>query len=347
MNEPTNKTKKKWPAVLGCVAGALVLIMGSGWLYYQSKLDRLNYDDGKRELDVTTELPLDDLEIPELERPAPENEDELRLPEGDIFSDENVLNVLLLGTDERTPHFSDNARADAIMIASVNREDHTGKLVSIERGIGVPIEGRSDDWITHTFRYGGAALTLKTVQDCFNLDVERYVRVNFHAFIQGIDAIGGIDIEVTQAEADCMNAPDANSLFGPGIQEVHAGVNHMNGATALSYARTRQLDSDWKRIERQRAVVQAAIRQVMHSDLATLNRLADTILPMVQTNFTKSEITALLLELPGFLTSDVKISQMTIPPRELCWNRTSDDGRSLIGVDFAENARILREFLYS
>ena len=320
-----------------------------GWAYYNSKLDLIQYDDGSKEIDTSTSYAIDNDELDIADLPdAPEDVDAsggIETLEGDIYHDNNVVNILLLGTDERTDEFIENARADAIMVMSLNTKEHTIKLISIERGIGVPVPGRNDDWITHTFRYGGAALTMQTVRDCFKLDVNRYIRVNFNAFKEGISAIGGIDIELTPAEAEYINNA-ARQDSSKEIQRVSAGQQHLNGATALTYARIRKIDSDWKRIERQRTVIQAAINQVKNSDIFTLNALADAILPMVQTNLTKAEITRLMLEVPAFLSEGSKMEQMTIPTYETCWNSVGVDGRKMIGVDFEANAQILREFFY-
>ena len=179
------------------------------------------------------------------------------------------------------------------------------------------------------------------------MDVERYVRVNFNVVSKAIDKIGGVDIELTQAEAEHLNSAKKNYYeSGSDIQTVRAGTNHLNGDTAMAYARIRKIDSDWKRIERQRTVIQAAINQVKNSDIFTLNALADAILPMVQTNLTKAEITRLMLEVPAFLSEGSKMEQMTIPTYETCWNSVGVDGRKMIGVDFEANAQILREFFY-
>ena len=333
------KSKRLRSLVVLCLS--LVLLIGlGGWLFLQSKLGLLNYDDGVQEIDTTTQLPLDGLEIPELGE-APEDTDVLNnLPTDGIFHDKSIVNILLLGTDDHGKTFSDNARADAIMLLSLNTEKHTIKLVSIERGIGVSVPGRNDDWITHTFRYGGAALTMQTVHDYFNVDVDRYTRVNFQSFISGIDAIGGIDVTLTPEECTYLNNATGTT------KTVKPGINHLDGATALGYARIRKIDSDWKRIQRQRNVIQAALNQVKNSDLATLNKLADTILPMIQTNLTKSEITSLLLEVPGFISGGLQIEQMTLPTKETCWNTVGVDGRKMIGVDYPANAKILHEFFY-
>lgn len=341
------KKKKKGRKGLIALAVVLVLILLLGlclWLYYNGKLGLIHYDDGSREIDISASAPAEDLDLPDMGEAPPDAEERGQLPEGEVAFDSDVVNILLLGTDERTEEFSDNARADSIMILSLNLKAHTIKLVSIERGIGVPVPGRNDDWITHTFRYGGAALTMKTVQDCFKVDVDRYVRVNFNAFEKAIDVIGGVDIELTQAEADGLNGKVYTNAETK--HQVHAGVNHLDGYDALQYSRIRFIDSDWKRIERQRNMIQATLNQVKNEDIFTLNKLADGILPMVQTNLTKGEITALLLEVPGFIGQGAQIAQMTIPTYETCWNSVGVDGRKMIGVDFAANAKILQDFFY-
>lgn len=209
-NQKSNKKRKSGWIVLACVVIVVSAALAVVWNFYQAKLNLLQYDDGHREIDTEIELPLDDMEIPDLGDAPDNSQQNSELPTGDIVTDKNVINILLLGTDERSKQFSDNARADSIMILSLNKQTHAMKLVSIERGIGVPVPGRNNDWITHTFRYGGAALTMQTVRDCFKVDVDRYIRVNFHAFEEGIDAIGGVDINITNEEANYMNDPNAH-----------------------------------------------------------------------------------------------------------------------------------------
>ena len=347
--KPREKRYRVWLIVLLIVLALIILLIGGISWYANSKLNQVNFDDGSREIDTSTvyEVNNDELVLNDLPDVPASAVEELPPDENVIVEDEDVMNILLLGTDERTAQFNDNARADSIMVLSLNTRLHTIKLISIERGIGVPVPGRNDDWITHTFRYGGAKLTMETVQEQFKLDVERFVRVNFHVFEDAIDVIGGVDINMTPAEANYLNneATYVNETAGD-IQTVTPGQNHLDGKTALCYARIRKIDSDWMRIKRQRTVVQAALNQVKNLSLSQLDDLADTILPMIQTNLTKSEIAALIFEIPGFLANGVQIEDMTIPAEGTAWNSVGVDGRKLIGVDFAENARILREFFY-
>lgn len=347
MNSEKNNAKRRpvWPIIVSILAVIVLAAIAGVYLYWNGKLNLIHFDDGEREIDTSTsyEVNNDELDIGDLPDAPSGVESSIHTDNAEIYEDENVLNILLLGTDERSREFNDNARADSIMVLSLNTELHTIKLVSIERGIGVPVPGRNDDWITHTFRYGGAKLTMDTVRECFDLDVDRYVRINFHMFEDAINAIGGIDMNLTQAEADYLNDFSNLRPFGP----FHAGSNHLNGASALAYSRIRKIDSDWGRIVRQRKVIQAALNQVKSLSLPQLDNLANTILPMVQTNLNKSEISSLMFEIPGFLANGVAIDDMTIPTYETCWNSVGVDGRKMIGVDFAANAQILHDFFYT
>ena len=251
------------------------------------------------------------------------------------------------GTEDTT-EFSDDARADAMILVSLNISDHTIRLASIERATGVPIlldgyEGQYD-WITHTFRYGGAKLTMDTVEDCFNVQVDHYVRVNFNSFVQIVDAVGGVDIEITDLEAKALNweVPSNSMLI---VNKVEPGLNHFDGYTALQYARLRKIDSDWKRIERQRTVISAVLDQVKNASVTELDNLLNTVLPLVQTNFTKSEIAALLVQLPGFLGADVE--QLSMPLQGTYGVRTGMDDRLMYDPDWAVNIKALQDFLYN
>lgn len=153
--------------------------------------------------------------------------------------------------------------------------------------MGVPIlDGKYKgqyDWLTHTFRYGGADLMMREVMECFKVDVERYIRVNFATFKQGIESVGGVDINLSVAEADYLNRTDGKIYS--------AGLNHLNSKAALAYARCRKIDSDWHRIERQRNVIQAVVTKMKELSITELNDLLNNVLTLVQTNLTKLEIT--------------------------------------------------------
>ena len=348
------------------VVGILVVLAAVAGLYVNGKLDLLRYNDGSvsevGDIGAEEDQDLDGTGLVH-------SDDEMEMPEGSPFSDDNVLNILLVGTDERTEavndadafthlnqldgteettEFSDNARADSMILVSLDIKDHIIRLISIERGTAVPIlldgyEGQYD-WITHTFRYGGAKLTMKTIEDCFNVQVDHYVRVNFNSFVQIVDAVGGVDIDITDQEAKALNweVPSNSMLI---VNHVDPGLNHFDGYTALQYARLRKIDNDWKRVERQRTVIQAVLNQVRNASVVELDNLLNTVLPLIQTNFTKSEIAALLVQLPGFLGCDVQ--QMSMPLQGTYGIRTGMDNRLMYDPDWVVNIKALQDFLYN
>lgn len=343
-------TKKpgKWLVVLVAALAVLAIVFAGIFIYVHSKLNLIQYDDGTIGQDAAITAGEEDeldLDLSDLESAAPQG-----VPDGEIHRDEAVLNILLLGTDERSETFSDNARSDSMLLLSINRERRTAKLVSLERGMGVPIlEGPyagQYDWLTHCFRYGGASLVMREVRECFKVDVERFIRVNFYSVIGIVDLLGGIDINLTQAEADYINSEYNPYEVGHAeeLQTVRAGQNRLNGVTALAYARIRKIDSDWQRVKRQQTVIQACVDRLRGAGLATLNRMLNQVLPMVQTNFTRWEIAKLMLSAQDFL--GVQFERMTIPVSGTYGSMTGMGGRSMFAPDFARNAEILRKFLY-
>ena len=339
--------KKKIIVVMICAILVFLLnIVALGYSYISSKLDMIDYQPAEEwevvtytdlasDSDMFTEdYPVSGGDSEEFE-PVDENA-EVILPEEDIFRDKDVVNILLLGTDERGDALSTKARADAVLVLSLNKSTNTIKLVSLERGMSVKLPNGKTDILTHAFRYGGPQWMLTCVQTHFNLDVEKYVRVNFDVFEKIVDAVGGVDIELTKTEAAALNQEVYTNTF-PLSRTVYVGMNHLNGYEALQYCRLRYTDSDWKRIERQRKTIAAIKEQCKDLSLSELNDAADTILPMIQTNLEKGEIFSLMLSLPQFL-SNGEIEDMTIPAKGTFTN--------LNRVDFIENSRILHEFFY-
>ncbi len=251
----------------------------------------------------------------------------VNLPEKDIYSQKDVTNILLIGTDERTEKFDPYARADSIMVLSLNKKTNAVKLVSLERGMLVKIPNQRDDILTHTFHYGGAKLVMETVRTHFNLDVDRYVRVNFAVFEKLVDEVGGVDVTLTRAEAAEIS----------GDCKLKEGVNHLDGSTALKYARLRQIDSDWERVKRQRKIINSIKNNMKGQSVGELNTIANQCLPYVQTNLSSVEFADLLIRMPDYVNGE--FYQMTIPKKGTF--------KGLGNVDFKANSKILRDFIYN
>ncbi len=325
--------------------------------YILTKLNKLNYHDGV----VSREEVFDEVKVETItEEIEGGKTDEILLLEEEItlleekevvFSeeeepfDEDVFNILLLGTDERTSTFSINARADSIMILSLNKRDNSMKLVSLQRGMGFPIlEGQyagQYDWLTHLFRYGGADLMLKSVREILKIEVNYYVRVNFNTFEQLVDSVGGVDVELTEEEVLGIN----KEMKAQGsTKTVQGGLNHLDGYKALQYSRLRSPDSDWKRVQRQRNVIQSVVSSAKDMNLLELNNMLDEVLPLVQTNLKTTDILSMISYAPAVLGQDFE--QMTIPASGTYGSMKGMRGRTLYAVDFQKNSEILHEFLY-
>lgn len=256
------------------------------------------------------------------------------------YAAENVarkecVNILLIGTDERSESFADNARSDCMILLSVNRPQKTIKMVSFERGMGVPIlSGKYQgewDWLTHIFRYGGSSLLIRTIEECFDIEIDRYIRVNFRTVTNAVNAIGGIDLDLTEQEASVFE------LNG-------AGTYHLDGDAVLTFARLRQIDSDWARVARQRKVISAGIQKLKKLNFSQLQAIVKNVLPLVQTDLSKAEIAAYVLYAPTLLHAE--LSQMTIPQKGTYGIKTGLGNRNYFAADFKKNASILKEFLY-
>lgn len=323
----------------------ILLLAGTVVGFVWSKLSLIDYDDGTLKGEAfVPEQTQDPEEAGESEQLVDISGLEISqtppaIPSHKIEKRDDVVNILLLGTDERTGYLSEAARSDSMILVSVNKTDKTVKLVSLERGMGVPVlEGEYEgqyDWLTHMFRYGGADLVCKTVEHCFRVEVDHYVRVNFTTVETVVNAIGGVSVYLSEAEAAYLGALYPN---------LAPGVNALNGEVALSYARLREIDSDWQRVERQRKVILGAVEALKNASLKQLNDLLDQTLPLIQTNMTKLDIADLMLYAPNFLQST--FDQMTIPKAGTFGGMTGMGGRGLFAVDFEENSRILHDFLY-
>ena len=338
------KLKRFLKIMLLIVLLIITLVLGV-LAFFLKKLDRIDYvtdtpsatypaaDPEDTEDDYVVDI--GDLEISET-HPV--------IPDSEIQTSDEVLNILLLGTDERSKDFSYKARSDSMILVSINKTDGTVRLVSFERGIGVPIlEGELEgqyDLLTHIFRWGGSELVEKTIEHCFKIEIDHYVRLNFNSVRTIVDMIGGIDVELSKAEADALTWN-----WGNPVKQFYEGTNRLDGKWALSYARLRVIDSDWVRVGRQRKVILAVVDKMKSASLSELNDLANEVLPMIQTNMTKLDITELILYAPKFLTSE--FDQMTIPKAGTYGGiRIRGDNQYGFGVDYEINNDLLYRFLY-
>ncbi|WP_100400345.1 LCP family glycopolymer transferase [Bacillus sp. FJAT-44742] len=199
------------------------------------------------------------------------------------------FSVLFLGVDTDDPN--ENSRADALILATFNREDSSIKLLSIPRDSLVDIPGRQNrDKINHAHAFGGVDLTIDTVENMLDIPVDFYTKMNFHGFVDIIDALGGVEVDVPFDFETHGTEGSANMVY------FEEGRQHLDGEEALGYVRMRKQDprGDLGRGERQQEVMEAVIRRAGSiSSVARYDDVLDEIGNNMSTNLSLGNILSL------------------------------------------------------
>ena len=224
---------------------------------------------------------------------------------------DNVVNILLVGIDGRTEDMdskNSTQHGDVQIIVSINKDEGTIKLTSVLRDLYVTIPGyKSKNRINAAYSRGGGELAMRTMNNLLELNIQHYVAINFYGLASIIDSLGGIDIELTKAEAGAINTylkkhppkydnQDKNYERQP--LEKKAGVQHLDGIQAVMYARLRSIDNDFKRSERQRHLLELLLAKVLEGglDMDKLLDLLEVCVPYAKTNMKTNELFMLALE---------------------------------------------------
>lgn len=246
--------------------------------------------------------------------------------------DEKVVNIALFGIDSRNNNFKGNS--DSIMILSLDTKDKTVKIVSIMRDSLVPINNNGKTTykkINSAYASGGPVLAIKTLNENFGLDISEYATVNFEGMIDIIDAVGGIEAELTKKEVVPV-ATSGYALNGMIYDmctrmkidpEKHyiktPGKHHLNGIQAVAYSRIRKTANIWGtnndhgRTDRQRYVMEQLFDKALKIDKSNYVKLIKALIPCSETSLSYTEIfdlaTSILLKSPSFQQSRVPLEQ--------------------------------------
>lgn len=210
-------------------------------------------------------------------------------------------NIALLGIDSRADDYGTGNRSDCIIIASINEKTKEVKLLSVYRDTYVYVTENGNkklDKITHAYSYGGAQNTLKSLNEALDLNITEYVTVNFDAVIAAVNALNGVEIDITSEELKYINDYIDATSQSSGVKSSHlskAGRQTVDGVQAVAYSRIRYTaGGDYKRTERMRTVVTAMAKKAKTLSIGQLNKLADEILPRVSKNIENNDIIALI-----------------------------------------------------
>jgi LCP family protein required for cell wall assembly len=274
--------------------------------------------------------------------------------------DESWENILLLGTDAGT--LSEPSDSDAILICSVNKNTGAIRLTSVMRDSEVMIEGKSCR-LSSAYYLGGAKLAMRTVNECFGMNISKYVAVDFSAFAAIAEKVGGIETDVTRNEAEEINRlvfqqyrmlymqgritqEEYNNAYLADILKANGEGIHLSGMQTLAYARIRKQDGDFGRAERQRAVLNKLMVKLKGKSTAELLDLAMDSLGVVRTNMDLNAILTLaqkVLAREGFNGAETFV----LPVRGTYTEDKRDGETILRNIDFEANQRALKEFIYA
>lgn len=286
-NRKPKKKMKGWKKALLTVCSVFLILAGAlvcaGWYF----LGDLNID---------TTFPKSDEELG-----IQSTEEKVR--------DDSITNIALYGIDSRT--HDDQGHADATMILSVDKKHNKLKLISILRDTQVQVEGYGKAKITTSYWWGGAPLAIKTLNQNFDLDVRDYVRVNFDQLADVIDAVGGVEIDVTQEELEEINFHmHGIDIYDKDLYET--GMVTLNGDQAVSYARIRNIGTDAARAGRQQEVLQAILAKVQSMGVAEYPNFIKQMAPLVTTSLDYGE----MISLASIMASNPTLETYTIPGEE-------------------------------
>ena len=209
------------------------------------------------------------------------------------------ISILIMGVDDsNTRDFGEATRTDALILATFNVKDKSVKMVSIPRDSYVYIPERyKKDKINHAHAYGGTEGTIETVEELFDIPVDYFVKLNFNAFIDVVDALGGItvDVPITFTEQDSKDTADAIHL--------EEGLQDLDGEEALALARTRKIDSDIERGKRQQLVLRAIIDKAV--SIGSITKYGD-VMESMGNNMTTNLEFGEMLGLFDYATARIK-----------------------------------------
>jgi polyisoprenyl-teichoic acid--peptidoglycan teichoic acid transferase len=277
------------------------------------------------------------------------------------MSNEHVTNILLIGYDLRTYETEEDAnregavdtstqRSDTMIILSVNQDTNQVSLVSLMRDMYVPIPGYNSNRLNTAFALGGADLLEETVETDFGIEISGTVAVDLAGFLDAMDVIGDVEVELTEAEAEYINN---HSKFGTADDKrsdktanwnLTEGLNTLTPNQALAYARVRKFgNSDYDRTTRQRKLLLAIYQKTMQSSLTDQLAIANELLPCFSTNLPTKTLLNLVYVI---VSNNMEMRTDMRLPIDGAYTSTRVRGMSVLVPDLAASRAALQLYLY-
>ena len=267
------------------------------------------------------------------------------------WTQEGYTNIALFGTDSRegAAENGEPVRSDTIIVASLNNETKEVKLVSVYRDTMLEQEGQHYDKANVAYAQGGPEEAVNMLNRNLDLDIEDYVSVNFLAMADVVDALDGVDIELTDEEVVHLNnyCVETSEVTGKSYERIEpevGGTYHLNGVQAVSYARIRYTaGGDFTRTERQRLLIEKVVEKAKDAGIVKINEIIDAVLPEVSTSLSASEILQMAVGVFDYTLGDSKGFPFDSATPE---SVPGYSGSYVVPVGLENNVIQLHEFLF-
>ena len=260
-------------------------------------------------------------------------------------------NIALFGLDAREGEsIESGVRSDSMMIASINNETNEVKVASIFRDTLLKQQDGTFDKANAAYSYGGPQEAIALLNRNLDLDIKNYMSVDFKALSDVIDALGGLDLELTAEEVVHMNnyCVETSEVTGKDYEKIEpevAGTYHLNGVQATSYARIRATaGGDYKRAERQRLVIQKIVEKAQKANLKTLDKIVDVVFPQVSTSFSSKDLIGIAANALSYKLGETQGFPYSIADTDVV---EGYEGSYVVPSDFAGDVKKLHKFLFN
>ena len=260
---------------------------------------------------------------------------------------DGYTNIALFGIDNRSTGKYESGNSDCIMIASINNDTKEVRLISVYRDSFLAVDDNDDlRKLNAAYAKGGPTGAVAALNKNLDLDIKEYVAVDFNAVMEVVDALGGIELDITSKEAETMKiyinemnevmGTNGTAVSGPGLQTV-------NGIQALAYCRDRYSGGDdYGRTERQRTVISKIVEKAKAASLPTLNKVIDELFPDISTSLSSSEILGLAAGIKDYELADTQGW-----PFQLTTERMGGKlGDVVVPTDLETNVNLLHQYLF-
>ena len=320
------KCKNKYKHILIAVFSVIIIcvvVLGAGYMYIRANIY-------KKTEPLTSE---------HLQAPVKTKEETIGYTEV-----EGITNVLLVGVDGID--FDEKyQRSDSMIIATLDSNKEKVKLTSLYRDTLVYIPGYGEEKMNLAFSLGGPELVMETIKYNFDVNIEKYIMINFAGFEAIIDQIGGVEIDVKEYQLHELNKYIGQATGGGDCPVEKAGLQILNGKQALSYARIRKgVGDDYERTERQREVLFKVAEKLQKTDVIKYFSIANKMLDYLRTNIEIMDGLNMAYTISKF--SNLETEQLSIPVQELCVDEEVN-GNMALRMDRYENALILNDFIFN